>query len=128
MGVGDPGLQLGFFFGAQRDPVGEPRLKPPGRKMPPLDPVVDHAGTDAQPIGHLSDRQLLSAFLRRHRNVIPVAHPLDHTRSEALAFGTENLFLIEGGANLRIGHAQGQRTHPVHQRLRITDPVGCGQR
>src|SRR2546426_8051680 len=91
--------------------------------MTACDPVVNDTWTNSKAIGNFADGQFTGAFWRGCRDVMPISNPAHHAPSETLTLGTEQAVLIEGGCDLPIGHVCGQRTNPIHQRLRITDLV-----
>ena len=95
----------------------------PGRDNAAAEPVIDHAGTDAELVCGLLDAQLVFSFQLRCRDAVFIAQPLDHRKGEALALGTKQPLLVQPLNDVCIDQRFGQFANLIDDRSRISRSV-----
>jgi len=84
-----------------------------------LDPIVNHIGADRKLFGYLTDREFMGALKVWFEDAMLVSNPTDDAGCECGALGALDLFLIEGGGDLRIGMIPGHGPDSFDDLLRI---------
>ncbi len=87
-----------------------------------FDPVVDHAGADAQPPGNLLHREFSRLPIIGTSDAMLVANPLDAFDSEGISFVGCKPFIVQASSDLNIARRLGQLSHTLDQ-LVIMSPT-----